>query len=258
MNMGIDELNRMIRGCKRCRLSETRMNAICGEGNLNAKIMLIAQAPGEKEDKAGRMFVGPSGEVLDELLSSAGIRRDEIYMTNLIKCMLPRYRKPKQDEIEACSSYLDKEIELINPKVLVPLGYYAIRYIFQKYKIQVPSKVEFPKVFGKLFLAENRKILPLAHPASCLYNPSLKEDLIKSYRKLQVLSRDCKWYPVCPMKKFYEEGKLDKRWIELYCKGDWESCIRYQMEEEGRFHPDYMLPDGSLDKKLQREVEYKG
>jgi len=258
MNMGIDELNRMIRGCKRCRLSETRMNAICGEGNLNAKIMLIAQAPGEKEDKVGRMFVGPSGEVLDELLSSAGIRRDEIYMTNLIKCMLPKYRKPKQDEIEACSSYLDKEIELINPKVLVPLGYYAIRYIFQKYKIQVPSKVEFPKVFGKLFLAENRKILPLAHPASCLYNPSLKEDLIKSYRKLQVLSRDCKWYPVCPMKKFYEEGKLDKRWIELYCKGDWESCIRYQMEEEGRFHPDYMLPDGSLDKKLQREVEYKG
>ena len=258
MNMGIDELNRMIRGCKRCRLSETRMNAICGEGNLNAKIMLIAQAPGEKEDKAGRMFVGPSGEVLDELLSSAGIRRDEIYMTNLIKCMLPKYRKPKQDEIEACSSYLDKEIELINPKVLVPLGYYAIRYIFQKYKIQVPSKVEFSKVFGKLFLAENRKILPLAHPASCLYNPSLKEDLIKSYRKLQVLSRDCKWYPVCPMKKFYEEGKLDKRWIELYCKGDWESCIRYQMEEEGRFHPDYMLPDGSLDKKLQREVEYKG
>ena len=256
--MGIDELNRMIRGCKRCRLSETRMNAICGEGNLNAKIMLIAQAPGEKEDKAGRMFVGPSGEVLDELLSSAGIRRDEIYMTNLIKCMLPKYRKPKQDEIEACSSYLDKEIELINPKVLVPLGYYAIRYIFQKYKIQVPSKVEFPKVFGKLFLAENRKILPLAHPASCLYNPSLKEDLIKSYRKLQVLSRDCKWYPVCPMKKFYEEGKLDKRWIELYCKGDWKSCIRYQMEEEGRFHPDYMLPDGSLDKKLQREVEYKG
>jgi len=258
MNMGIDELNRMIRGCKRCRLSETRMNAICGEGNLNAKIMLIAQAPGEKEDKVGRMFVGPSGEVLDELLSSAGIRRDEIYMTNLIKCMLPKYRKPKQDEIEACSSYLDKEIELINPKVLVPLGYYAIRYIFQKYKIQVPSKVEFPKVFGKLFLAENRKILPLAHPASCLYNPSLKEDLIKSYRKLQVLSRDCKWYPVCPMKRFYEEGKLDKRWIELYCKGDWESCIRYQMEEEGRFHPDYMLPDGSLDKKLQREVEYKG
>ena len=258
MNMGIDELNRMIRGCKRCRLSETRMNAICGEGNLNAKIMLIAQAPGEKEDKVGRMFVGPSGEVLDELLSSAGIRRDEIYMTNLIKCMLPKYRKPKQDEIEACSSYLDKEIELINPKVLVPLGYYAIRYIFQKYKIQVPSKVEFPKVFGKLFLAENRKILPLAHPASCLYNPSLKEDLIKSYRKLQVLSRDCKWYPVCPMKKFYEEGKLDKRWIELYCKGDWKSCIRYQMEEEGRFHPDYMLPDGSLDKKLQREVEYKG
>jgi len=82
--MEIDELNKMIKECKKCRLSETRMNAICGEGNLNAKIMLIAQAPGEKEDKEGRMFIGPSGKVLDELLSTAGIKRDEIYMTNLI------------------------------------------------------------------------------------------------------------------------------------------------------------------------------
>ncbi|MCD6449493.1 MAG: uracil-DNA glycosylase, partial [Thermotogaceae bacterium] len=207
--MEIDELNRMIRECKKCRLSETRMNAVCGEGNPNAKIMLIAQAPGEEENRAGKMFVGPSGKVLDELLSKAGVKRDEIYMTNLIKCMLPKCRKPKQDEIEACSSYLDKEIELINPKILVPLGYYATRYIFQKYKIQVPSKAEFFKVSGKLFLAGDRKILPLAHPATCLYNPELKQDLIKSYRKLHVLLKDCKWYPVCPMKRFYEEGKLD-------------------------------------------------
>ena len=118
--MEIDELNKQIKECKRCRLSQTRMSAICGEGNLNAKIMLIAQAPGEKEDEVGRMFVGPSGKVLDELLNKAGIKRDEIYMTNLIKCMLPEYRKPKQDEIEACSYYLEEEIKLINPKVLAP------------------------------------------------------------------------------------------------------------------------------------------
>jgi len=247
--MEIDELNKQIRECKRCGLSETRINAICGEGNLNAKIMLIAQAPGEKEDRAGKMFVGPSGKVLDELLKSAGIKRHEIYMTNLIKCMLPKYRKPKEDEVKACSYYLDEEIKLINPKILVPLGYYATCYIFQKYKIQVPSKAEVSGIFGKLFLAGNKKILPLAHPATCLYNPEFKQALIKSYRKLQVLLKDCKWYPVCPMKRFYEEGKLDKKWIELYCKGDWESCVRYQMEEEGKFHPDYMLPDGSLDEK---------
>jgi len=87
--MEIDELNRMIKGCKKCRLSETRMNAICGEGNLNAKIMLIAQAPGEREDREGKMFVGPSGKVLDELLNKAGIKRHEIYMTNLIIVILP-------------------------------------------------------------------------------------------------------------------------------------------------------------------------
>jgi len=129
--MKIDELNKRIKECKKCRLSETRMNAICGEGNLNAKIMLIAQAPGEKEDREGKMFVGPSGKVLDELLKSAGISRQAIYMTNLIKCMLPKYRRPKQDEIKVCSYYLNEEIKLINLKILVPLGYYATYYIFQ-------------------------------------------------------------------------------------------------------------------------------
>nr|MDO8091516.1 uracil-DNA glycosylase [Candidatus Sigynarchaeota archaeon] len=256
--MGIDELNKRIKECKRCRLSETRVNAICGEGNLNAKIMLIAQAPGEKEDKEGRMFVGPSGRVLDELLGAAGIKRDEIYMTNLIKCMLPKNRKPKQDEIEACGYYLDEEIRLINPKILVPLGYYATRYIFQKYGILLPPKAEFSLVFDKLFLATDKKILPLPHPATLLYNPDFKQDLIKSYRKLRVLLKDCKWYPACPMKRFYERGNLDKKWIELYCKGDWESCVRYQMEERGEPHPDWMLPDGTLDEKLRKGGEDEG
>ena len=250
--MEIDELNEKIRECKRCRLSETRMNALCGEGNLNAKIMLIAQAPGEKEDKEGRMFIGPSGKVLDELLSTAGIKRDEIYMTNLIKCMLPKYRKPKQDEIKTCSYYLNEEVRLINPKILAPLGYYATAYIFQRYGILLPSKAEFSSIYGRLFLDKDKKILPLPHPATFLYNPNFKQNLIKSYRKLQVLLKDCKWYSVCPMKRFYEEGRLDKKWIELYCKGDWQSCIRYQMVEKGKVQPDWMLPDGSLDEKLHK------
>ncbi len=209
--MKIDELNKRIKVCKKCRLSETRMNAICGEGNLNAKIMLIAQAPGKKEDREGRMFVGPSGKVLDKLLKSAGISRQEIYMTNLIKCMLPKYRKPKQDEIKACSYYLNEEIKLIKPKILVPLGYYATRYIFQKYGISLPVKIEFSSIYGRLLFTGDKKILPLPHPASLLHNPDFEQDLIKSYRKLGVLLKDCEWYPACPMKKFYEEGELDRR-----------------------------------------------
>jgi len=253
--MKIDELNERIKGCKKCRLSETRINAICGEGNLKAKVMLIAQAPGENENREGKMFVGPSGKVLDELLKLAEITKQEIYMTNLIKCRLPKYRKPKQDEIEACSHYLNKEIELIDPQVLVPLGYYATKYIFQKYSILLPSKTEFSSICSRLFLAKDKKILPLPHPAVLLYNPDLKEDLIKGYRKLKVLSKDCKWYPLCPMKRFYEKGNLDKKWIELYCKGDWESCIRYQMEEKGLPHPDWMLPDGTIDEYLRSQVK---
>jgi DNA polymerase len=248
--MKINKLNKKIKECKECRLSETRTNAICGEGKLNAKLMLIAQAPGENEDREGKMFIGPSGKVLDELLRRANIDRKEIYMTNLVKCTLPKYRKPKQDEIEACGQYLNEEIKLTTPDVLVPLGYYATKYIFERYDILLPPKIEFSSIYGRLFLGRDKKILPLPHPAVLLYNPDFKQDMVKKYKKLGTLLKDCKWYPVCPMKKFYEEGNLDKKWIELYCKGDWKSCVRYQMEEKGEPHPDWILPDGTLDEKL--------
>ncbi len=190
--MKLDDLNEEIKRCQKCRLSKSRINALCGEGDSNAKLMLIAQAPGENEDREGKMFIGPSGKVLDELLEMADIDRKEIYMTNLVKCMLPKYRKPKRDEIGACSHYLDSEIELINPKILAPLGYYAIKYIFEKYAIALPPKAEFHKVFGKVFLTGDKKIIPLQHPAAVLYNHSIKMVLIKNYRKMRVLLTDCK------------------------------------------------------------------
>ncbi len=248
----IKRLNKKIRGCRKCRLSETRINALCGEGNINARLMLIAQAPGENEDREGKMFIGPSGKVLDELLEKAGVDREEIYMTNLIKCMLPGYRKPKQDEVESCSKYLDEEIDTINPEVLVPLGYYATKYIFGRYNVPLPSKLEFNNIYSRIFLLDSKKVFPLKHPAAVLYNDSIKDEMTKNYSKLKVLLSECKWYQVCPMKKFYERGMLNKKWVELYCKGNWESCVRYQMEEKGEMHPDCMLPDGSIDKKLYK------
>ena len=93
----------------------------------------------------------------------------------------------KQDEIETCSYYLNEEIKLINPEILAPLGYYATGYIFQKYDILLPLKAEFSSIYGGLFLTKDKKILPLPHPASLLYNPDFKQDLMKSYRKLQML-----------------------------------------------------------------------
>jgi len=250
MDSKIEVLNKKIETCTKCRLHKTRIHAIHGEGNLDTKIMLVAQAPGFKEDEVGRMFIGPSGKVLDELLELNNVQRDDLYMTNLIKCMLPDYRNPKQDEIDICSDYLDKEIELINPAVLVPLGHYATTYLLERYNLEIPPKKDFYKLYGKLVLTNDRKILPLQHPAAVVYRPMLKQVLKNNYHKLNVISSECKWYQLCPMKSYYEEGILDKRWVELYCKGDWENCIRYHMEENNETHPDYMLPDGTLDKKL--------
>lgn len=183
----LENLNKEIRKCKKCSLAETRINAICGEGNPHAKLILIAQAPGETEDREGRMFIGPSGKVLDKLLAWINIDRQEIYMTNLVKCMLPKYRRPKSEEIKICSQYLDREIELINSRILASLGYYASRYIFEKYYLPLPFKKEFREVYGKVFDAGNKKIIPLQHPAAVLHNSSLEDPMVRNYRKMQVL-----------------------------------------------------------------------
>ncbi len=250
----LERLAAQIRSCRRCRLFETRIHALPGEGNRDARLFLIAQAPGEVEDNKGSMFLGPSGKILDQLFEKSGIKRNQIYMTNLIKCMLPKCRKPKRVEIDRCSPYLDQEIDLIQPEILVPLGHYATRYVFTKYGLDIPSKHEFYEVYATLFFSNNQKIFPLQHPAAVLHKPSMKTVLENNYQKLSVLSHPCKWYPVCPMKRYCEQGRLPKKWVELYCNGDWSRCIRFQMEQRGEFHPDSMLPDGSIDETLKTDL----
>ena len=246
----IKDLNKEIKSCTKCSLAETRTNALCGEGNLHTRIMLVAQAPGEKEDIQGRMFIGPSGKMLDELLHETGVKRKELYMTNLIKCRLPRNRRPKQTEIEACSPFLEKEISLLSPEIMVPLGYYATRHLLSIYDIPVPgAKEEFSGLYGRLLMGGNQKLYPLPHPASLLYNRSFKLQTTEKYRKLKVFSHECKWFPLCPIRNFVDQGKLSVEWIELYCKGDWGNCVRYNLEENGEYHSDRMLPDGTFIKE---------
>ena len=236
----LEILNYQIRACKRCSLSVTRKHALVGEGNIDARIMFVALSPGVKEDSKNQMFIGPSGQVLDKLLHAAGIDRNLIFMTNLIKCMLPKNRKPTIDEIEACSQFLDEEISIIHPEVIVPLGYYATRMISAKYHADpLAARGDFVK------------ILSFPHPASLLYNPSFEPETIEKYKKLQTILNDCKWFSLCPMKRFYETGRLERKWIELYCKGDWRNCVRYEMKGQDQYHPDWMLPDGSLDENLK-------
>jgi uracil-DNA glycosylase family 4 len=253
---GLSNLKEKINNCIKCSLSQTRKNALPGEGNPNARVILVAQAPGEKEDEDGRMFVGPTGNALDKLFGELGIKKSDLYLTNLIKCMLPNYRKPRKEEIEACSEYLDREIELINPQIIAPLGYYSTQYICNRYNYPAPDKKEnFKNFYGKLFLAQEKKIYPIIHPTALVFDTTDKENIKRDYSKLKTLLSECKWYPVCPMKRSYENGILDRKWVELYCKGDWKSCIRYKMEENSEAHPDWMLPDGYIDIVLKKNQE---
>ena len=241
-----------IRECHRCELSATRLHALPGEGDCGTRFFLVALSPGEQEDIENRMFIGPSGKMLNKLLEEAGIERDTLYISNLIKCNLPQNRKPKMREIEACSIYLDEELEIIKPEFIIPLGFYATRYILEKYRADPPSaKIDFRSLYGKLAYASGQKIYPLPHPASLLYNPDYYPQTLEKYKKLHTFQKTCKWHNCCPMKRFYELGKLEKKWIELYCKGDWQTCIRYQMEEQNQYHPDNMLPDGSIARTLE-------
>jgi DNA polymerase len=246
----LQELNRQVRHCRLCRLSKTRRHAVPAEGNPDASIMLIGQAPGRAEDKEGRMFIGPSGRVLDRLFERMDLDRNDLYMTNLLKCFLPNCRKPRQDEIEACHVYLSQEIKTVNPDILVPLGYHPTKALFHHYGLRVPNRHHFPSLFGKLKMAGSQKILPLRHPATVVHQSAAFEQLLTNYRKLKVLGKVCKWYDRCPVPRYYEQGKLNKNWLDLYCRGDWESCKRYQFWERNVSHPDHMLPDGESDHNL--------
>jgi len=245
-------LNSKIQVCKKCRLAETRKHPIKGEGNTRSRLFLIAQAPGNVEDEKGKMFLGPSGIVLDKLLYQAKISREDLYMTNLIKCHLPKNRKPKKQEIQACHDYLDQEITIIKPDILIPLGHYATRYMLRKYHQRVPSKHDFYKLYGTLLYFQKQKIYPIQHPAAVLHDDSIQLILERNYRKLFVFSQPCKWASLCPMKRYEEKGLIDEKWRSVYCYGDWENCVRYQMEKQHKYHEDWMLPDGTLANHLKK------
>ena len=182
----LEVLNYQIRVCTRCGLSVTRKNALTGEGNIDARIMFVALSPGGKEDLQNRMFIGPSGQVFNKLLHAAGINRELVFMTNLVKCMLPKNRKPKIDEIQACSYFLHEEIAIIQPEVIAPLGSYATNAILKKYNVDPQSAgMSFTNINGKLLPLDEIRIFPLPHPAALLYNPSFEPDTIKKYKKLK-------------------------------------------------------------------------
>ncbi len=172
--------------CRKCELWKTRKNAVPGEGSPESQIMFIGEAPGRWEDVKGRPFVGAAGVFLDALLSSADLSREKVFIGNILKCRPPKNRKPLPKEIEKCTPYLDRQIQIINPQLIVTLGNYSTNYIFSKVKLSFNG---ITRAHGKLrqatLLGKERTIFPTFHPAAALYQEKYKELLQQDFQKLK-------------------------------------------------------------------------
>ena len=164
-----EELENFINICGGCRLAETRLKPVMGRGSRKADIMFVAEAPGSQEDKAGVPFVGPAGKVLDQLLEHAGLARDEIYITNIIKCHPPGNRDPKEDEKDCCIPYLRYETHLLRPKIIVCLGRVAAQRI-------IDPNYRITRQHGTWIHRKNCDLTAVYHPSAILRDPSKLED----------------------------------------------------------------------------------
>ena len=172
-----------IENCKKCDLYKTRINPVIGDGSIDANIFFIGEAPGRNEDLQGKTFVGKAGVILDEMIQLIGLKRDEVFIANIIKCRPPKNRNPLIKEIKACAEHLDKQIKSIKPKIIVPLGNIATNYIFKKFNLKYDK---ISNIHGHIFQLNTKfgviKIIPSYHPAAATYNPSIKDILIKDFK----------------------------------------------------------------------------
>ena len=172
----LQEIAGQVAVCKDCPLNFSRKKAVPGEGPAHAEIMLIGEGPGFYENEQGRPFVGAAGKLLDDLLAKAGVSRKEVFITNVVKCRPPGNRDPLPEELLACSKYLDRQIETINPLIIVTLG----RYSMAKF---LPN-VRISEAHGKPAWVNGRLIIPMFHPAAALHQPSLMTSVERDFARL--------------------------------------------------------------------------
>ncbi|MGQ9721896.1 MAG: uracil-DNA glycosylase [Candidatus Jordarchaeum sp.] len=174
----LKEVYDIAKNCVRCPLSKSRINVVFGEGDPHAKIMFVGEAPGEQEDIQARPFVGRAGKFLDHLIKLAGLERSKVYISNVVKCRPPNNRKPRKDEIEKCNPYLQKQIELINPKVICILGNVSLTSLLGK-------TGPIGELRGNPIQKEGITYFPTFHPAAVLYRPAAKEEMEKDMLTLK-------------------------------------------------------------------------
>ncbi len=173
----LQELAKSLVNCERCKLAQLgRSQVVFGVGNPHASIMFVGEAPGFNEDQKGEPFVGAAGKLLNDLLASADLSRDQIYIANVIKCRPPNNRDPEQDEVDTCKPFLLQQIQLIRPKLVCTLGNWATQTLLER-------KIGITKVKAQAFYMKDFVIFPLLHPAAALHQgnllPALKEDFKK-------------------------------------------------------------------------------
>ena len=181
----MEKLSIEINNCKKCELWKTRNKPLVGDGPINVKIMVIGESPGYKEDLEGRAFVGEAGKILDKLLEIINLKRNQIYITNILKCHPPKNHNPNREEINSCMGYLHKQIGIIKPKIILTLGKYASKEIFAKYNLEF-SRIS--ELHGKAFNVETLLgkiiIIPLYHPAMACYHSEMLDTFKEDFKKL--------------------------------------------------------------------------
>lgn len=162
--------------CTKCALHESRKKSVAGEGPFDAEIMFIGEGPGFHENEQGRPFVGASGKFLEQLLAQAELTRADVFICNVVKCRPPENRDPHPDELSACDVYLQKQIETINPSIIVTLGRISMSKFFGNVKISA--------VHGQMQKVGERFVIPMFHPAAALHQPPLKPSILADFAKL--------------------------------------------------------------------------
>jgi DNA polymerase len=170
------QIAREVSVCQRCMLHHSRKLAVPGEGPVDAEVIFIGEGPGFHENEQGRPFVGAAGKYLEELLAKIYMKRDEVFIGNVVKCRPPNNRDPLPDELAACSDYLERQIQVINPKVIVTLGRFSMARFLPNAKIS--------DVHGQSYRIKGRLVVPMFHPAAALHQPSLKVSIERDFAHL--------------------------------------------------------------------------
>ncbi len=173
----LDQLREQVGACHQCPLADGRTNVVFGEGDPEARVLIVGEAPGKNEDLQGRPFVGAAGKLLDDLLAVAGLAREDVFIANVLKCRPPGNRDPRPEEIELCTPYLREQTRTIDPEVIVTLGNFSTKFILK-------TEVGITRLHGHVQQAGRFKVFPIYHPAAALYDPTKRAALEDDFATL--------------------------------------------------------------------------